>query len=133
MCRAREHPLKRIATSVGVGHGPLDVRDCRRHLAQASAPARSSCWSCRRALPAAPLTSICQISPHRLEGFGQPAQGAQAEGGFVQQPGLVGFRERGRDTAPWVLEEAGDGSQVGTERAEFLRTVGFLPRVMRSR
>ena len=63
-----------------------------------------------------------QPSPHRLEGLGQPAQGAQAEGGFVQQPSLVGFRERGRDATPRGLEEAGDGSQVGTERAEFLRS-----------
>ena len=71
------------------------------------------------------LTRNLQPSPHRLEGLGQPAQGAQAEGGFVQQPSLVGFRERGRDAAPRWLEEAGDGSQVGTERAEFPAAVGF--------
>ena len=74
-----------------------------------------------------PLDAHLQPSPHRLEGLGQPAQGAQAEGGFVQQPGLIGFRERGRDAAPRFLEEAGDGSQVGTERAEFLRAVVFVP------
>jgi len=39
---------------------------------------------------------------------------------LVQQPGLVDFRERGRDAAPRRVEEAGDGSQVGTERAELV-------------
>ena len=69
-----------------------------------------------------------QPSPHRLEGLGQPAQGAQAEGGFVQQPGLAGFREHGREAAPRLLEEAGYGSQVGTERAEFVPCVVLLRR-----
>ena len=59
--------------------------------------------------------------------LGQPAQGAQAVGGFVQQPGLGEFRKRGRETNPRLLEEAGDGSQVGTERAKFCRAVMFCP------
>ena len=35
---------------------------------------------------------------HRLAGFGEAAEGAEAEGGFVQQPGLVGFAQIRRQT-----------------------------------
>ena len=40
---------------------------------------------------------------------------------------MVGLRKCGRNADPRGLKEAGDGPQVGPERAEFLRAIGFVP------
>ena len=114
------HPLKRIAAAVGVGHGLLGVPHRPGHLAQrqlqlaqvAGVDGGLFQFSCLM-----PISSPARIGSRAS--VSRP-KARKVEGGFVQQPGLVGFRERGRDAAPRRLEEAGDGSQVGTERAEFL-------------
>ena len=67
-------------------------------------------FACQGASPLTPEFNR-QPSPHRLKGLGQPAQGAQAVGGGVQQHRLVVFFEYGRDAAPWRVEEGGDGAE----------------------
>jgi hypothetical protein len=79
------HLPKCIAAAVGVGHAALGVPHRPGHLAQRQlqlaqvAGARMAAF-----FPVLLLDAHLQPSPHRLEGLGQPAQGAQAEGGFVQ-------------------------------------------------
>ena len=87
------HPLKRIAAAVGVGHATLGVPHRPGHLAQRQLQLAQVAGADGGVFPVLLLDVHLQPSPHRLEGLGQPAQGAQAEGGFVQQPGLASFRE----------------------------------------
>ena len=51
------------------------------------------------------------------------AEGAEANRGLVEQPGLVGFAEVRRDAAPRLLEERRHRRQVRPDRPELLRAV----------
>ena len=79
-------------------------------------------------LPVLLLDAHLQPQPASARGprSAGPRRAGVKAASFSSQAWCV-FRERGRDAAPRVLEEAGDGSQVGTERAEFPRAVVFVP------
>ncbi len=125
------HPLELIPAAVGEGHGLLGVvyRPARlaQQLAQRQLQLAQVAGTPGGFCPAFLCHAHLQPRPHRLQRLGQPTHGAKVEGGMVQQPGLVGFRERGRDATPRRLEETGHGPQVGTERPELVRAVEPVP------
>ncbi len=92
MGRARSHPPKRIAAAVGVRHAPRGVPHRPGHLAQRllqlAKVVNADCGKSQIVL----LDEILQPSPYRIEGLGQPAQGAQAKTCFVQQACFSGIR-----------------------------------------
>jgi hypothetical protein len=83
MGRAVGPPLKRIAAAVGVGHGLLGVLNRPGHLAQRELQLAQVSGADGGVFPVFQPDGTFQPSSHRLEGLGQPAQGAQTEGGLA--------------------------------------------------
>lgn len=69
------------------------------------------------------LDAHVQAHSHRLQRFGQSAQGAETAGHFSEQPGLVCFGQARGEPPPGLLEKTSDRLEVGADGAELLRAV----------
>ena len=93
--RTKGHAQKRIAAAVGEVHGLLGVAHRGGHVAQRQLQLAQVVGVFGGLRPARLFDGHLQPGPHRLDGLPQPAQGAEAEGGLAQQPGLVASASAG--------------------------------------
>ena len=98
--RAKPHSQERIAALVGVGDRLAGVGHGVRQPAQRQLQLAQVAGKPRRVFPVLLPFVILQPGTHRLQRFGQAAEGTEAECGLVQQPGLIGGGQVRRHLAP---------------------------------
>ena len=117
------HALKGIATAVGVVHRAFGVGHGQRDMAQAQLQPGKIAVDGSSIFPGFLFYPHLRPSLHRFQCLRLPAQGAQTEGRFVEQPGLVAYRQAWRQPLPGFCEETGHRPQISAEGAELLPTV----------
>ena len=115
------HPLEGVAAAVGQLDALLGVADGPGHVAGRQGQLAEVAGAVGGVLPVLLGNIGLQPRLHRLDRLRQPAQRPQVEAGLVQDEALVGLGQPVHRPAPGRVEEAGQGGQVGAERAELLR------------
>ncbi len=115
--------LKGIPAAVGEVDGTAAVGHCLAQPAQRHLQLAEVAGTDGGVHPVLFFDAAIHTLPHRLDGFGEASQSAQAEGGLVEQPGLVRRAEVRRRPAPRLLEERRHRPQVRADRPELERAV----------